>query len=132
GQRVGAQGARRARLAPREMEVGGESAPGRAAGLVMTQRAARELARQDLVGRAADDGLGEERQRAEFSGREVAGVETTLVKHPLVVGRVTGGVVQDLPETLALSPAQRILRQPLRPIELAQDAQPRAAILQIP
>ena len=63
---------------------------------------------------------------------EVVGIEAVLPEYALVVGRVNGCITQHLPETLVLARLQGFERQPLRALELTQDAKPPAPVLEVP
>ena len=73
----------RTRIDPLRVEVRGQRHPGRAAGAVLAELAAPILPRQHLLSRAADDRLGEERQRLELSGSEIRGIEALLRETPV-------------------------------------------------
>ena len=129
GPLVRAHGVRGARLEPVRVEVGRKGNAGRAAGLVLAELRAGERARQHLIGRGADDGLGQKRQARERGGVEGAGIEPLLAEQPLIVGRVHRGVAQDRLQALALARLQHLKGQPLGALKFAQAPQPAAAVL---
>src|SRR5580704_5059555 len=88
GPLVRAQGIGGTDLEPVAVKIGGERYPGRAAGLVLPELRTRELPRQQLIGGAADEGLGQQRQARKCSLLEVRRVKAALPEEALVVRAV--------------------------------------------
>src|SRR5438067_3887354 len=126
------QGIRGADLAPVAIEVSGERHARRAARAVLPKRAACKFARQNLIRRGANIRLGEEGKFLERRQPQMLGIEAVCPEYALIVSAMSRRVTQDLAETLRLARLEGLERQPLRALELAQDAQPPAAVLQVP
>src|SRR5213082_3462974 len=132
GPLIRTQGIRAADLEPVAIEVSGERHARRAARAVLPERAARKFARQNLIRRGANIRLGEEGELLERRQPQALGIEALCPEYALIVSAMSRRVTQDLPETLRLARLEGLERQPLRSFELAQDAQPPAAVLQVP
>src|SRR2546429_85925 len=132
GPLIRTQGIRAADLEPVTIEVSGERHARRAARAVLPERAARKFARQNLIRRGANIRLGEEGELLERRQPQALGIEALCPEYALIVSAMSRRVTQDLPETLRLARLEGLERQPLRAFELAQDAQPPAAVLQVP
>ena len=126
------QGIRAADLQPVAIEVGGKGHARRAARPVLAERAARKFARQYLIRRCANIRLGEEGKFLERRQPEMLGIEALRPECALVVRGMSSRVTQDLLEALCLARLEGVERQPLRALELTQDAKPPAAVLQVP
>src|SRR5213082_419294 len=132
GPLIRTQGIRGADLEPVAIEVRGQRHARRAARAVLPERAARKFARQNLIRRGANIRLGEEGELLERRQPQALGIEALCPEYALIVSAMSRRVTQDLPETLRLARLEGLERQPLRALELAQDAQPPAAVLQVP
>src|SRR5437762_6622995 len=132
GPLIRTQGIRAADLEPVAIEVSGERHARRAACAVLPDRAARKFARQNLIRRGANIRLGEEGELLERRQPQMLGIEALCPEYALIVSAMSRRVTQDLAETLRLARLEGLERQPLRALELAQDAQPPAAVLQVP